>query len=127
MNLLKYGISCAALLVILLVTAGCSAPAIPGLSPATTQPTPPPALPATCGIEDCHGTDITCGPNPVDFCTAVFEPGDQCRQFASCQVIEGTCQPVYENRFAKCKNCVEMCASQYLNSPMLMADCQQKC
>jgi hypothetical protein len=118
---------CAALLVVLLMTAGCSAPAIPGISPATTVPTTQPTVSATCGMENCHGVAIQCGPKPVDFCTAVFEEGDQCRQYASCQDVAGSCQPVYESRFEKCKNCVEMCASQYSTSPMLMADCQQKC
>lgn len=108
--------------------AGCTTPAIPGITTPTASPTPTPEETlVVCGMENCHGTEIQCGSNPVDVCTAVFSPGDQCRKYASCQVISGTCQPVYEAPFERCKNCIEMCASQYKDSPMLMSDCEQKC
>ena len=118
----------AALLGILVLASGCTTPAIPGVTAPATTPAPTPELtPVACGMENCHGTEILCGSHPVDVCTAVFSPGDQCRKYASCQVVSGTCQPVYEAPFEKCKNCIEMCASQYKDSPMLMSDCEQKC
>ena len=47
-----------------------------------------------CGIENCHGLNITCGPNIPEVCTENYMLGDCCRRYASCEIIEGECKLV---------------------------------
>ena len=46
----------------------------------------PPQISRKCGIESCHGLDITCGPNVPEVCDMMSMAGDNCRQFVSCQL-----------------------------------------
>ena len=64
---------------------------------------------AKCGIENCHGLDITCGKNAPEICTAMYRLGDFCRQYAKCEIINGQCQLAGNKEFNKCKECVEKC------------------
>lgn len=69
----------------------------------------PSSSPPRCGIENCHGLDIVCGPNPPDFCTELYQLGDFCRQFAYCEIVGSNCQLAPDLRFDQCKSCVEKC------------------
>lgn len=63
-----------------------------------------------CGIESCHGLDITCGPDVPEVCTEEYRLGDFCRQYADCEVLDGNCQLVESDRFGQCKSCVDECS-----------------
>lgn len=73
-------------------------------------PSSPPE--ARCGIESCHGLDISCGSEVPDFCTMQYELGDGCRKFVSCEVTEGQCQQRSNPEFDSCKTCVETCLTK---------------
>jgi len=109
------------------LVAGCTTDIFSGTLFATPTPTVTPPAVTACGMENCHGLEIRCGANPVDFCTAVYTPGDRCREYASCRIVQNSCQLVTDPKFDTCKGCVEMCSAQYGNSPNLMASCEQKC
>lgn len=87
----------------------------------------PPMLSNTCGMENCHGLDIRCGVNTVETCDMSYQLGDNCRQFVSCQVIDGSCQMVKSQAFDTCKSCVSSCLGQFENDPSGMFDCESKC
>ncbi len=80
-----------------------------------------------CGIENCHGLEISCGPNIAEMCTLVYVAGDSCRQFASCAVIDGECQVLAEPEFEICKNCVEDCEKQFAEDPNKFFECESQC
>ena len=63
----------------------------------------------TCEITNCHDLDITCGQEGPEVCTAIYKIGEFCRQFASCQIVDGDCVPVLPPTFRECKTCVEKC------------------
>ena len=81
----------------------------------------------SCGIENCHGLDIVCGPNPAEVCTMEYRFGDKCRQFAKCGVVEGTCQLIDNPQFTTCKACVEKCEGDYKNDTDRLFTCESKC
>lgn len=62
-----------------------------------------------CGIENCHGLDITCGSNVPDVCTEIYKLGDFCREFARCGVVNDECRFIDSPEFNACKECVEKC------------------
>ncbi len=62
-----------------------------------------------CGIEGCHGLDITCGSNIPEICDSSYAAGDNCRQYADCQIIDGTCQLIKNVNFNACKSCIMDC------------------
>ena len=62
-----------------------------------------------CGIENCHGLDITCGPEVPDACTMDYQLGDFCRQFSVCEVIDGECQLVPNEIYDRCVECIKEC------------------
>ncbi|MEN7982591.1 MAG: hypothetical protein ABFQ65_04035 [Nanoarchaeota archaeon] len=72
-------------------------------------PNPPLETDKKCGIENCHGIDITCGSEIPEFCTEIYMIGDFCREFAQCEIIGGTCQLTENSKFNECKSCVEKC------------------
>ena len=80
-----------------------------------------------CGIEQCHGLDITCGPNVPEACTMIYMAGDNCRQFVSCQIIDGQCKANKSPRFDSCKACVEKCERDYLDDQIKFFECESKC
>jgi hypothetical protein len=80
-----------------------------------------------CGIENCHGLDISCGPNVPDFCTFIYKLGDGCRRYARCQVINGRCQLVKDKKFDQCKSCVEKCWQDFKDETIKMSQCESGC
>jgi hypothetical protein len=87
----------------------------------------PPQISGKCGIENCHGLDITCGPNVPEACDAMYMAGDNCRQFVSCQTIEGQCKLDKSPRFDSCKACVEKCERDYPDDPIKFFECESRC
>ncbi|MGB9911518.1 MAG: hypothetical protein ACPLKP_02860 [Microgenomates group bacterium] len=87
----------------------------------------PPLSSQKCGIENCHGLEIKCGPNIPEVCSLEYQIGDGCRQFASCEIKEGKCQLVESDEFIYCKNCVEACIEKYSEEPEKLFNCEQKC
>ena len=59
-----------------------------------------------CGIEQCHGLDITCGKNIPDLCTAVYQVGDICRKYVKCEITKDKCLFIKDSKFEECKTCV---------------------
>lgn len=80
-----------------------------------------------CGMENCHGLDITCGPNIPKFCTEEYMLGDNCRQYAKCEIINGKCQLVKSEKFELCKSCVETCAEDFRDDVMEIFKCESGC
>jgi hypothetical protein len=80
-----------------------------------------------CGIENCHGLDISCGPNIPDVCTMIYEQGDNCRQFADCQIIDGQCSLKESLRFENCKSCVEKCEKDFKDDQVKFFECESRC
>ncbi len=78
-----------------------------------------------CGVENCHGLQVLCGPDPVEVCTEEYALGDGCRPLANCQIVSGSCQLVDLGGFEKCRNCVESCL--LLDDPILAFDCERTC
>jgi len=87
----------------------------------------PPQISGECGIEQCHGLDITCGPNVPEACTMIYMAGDNCRQFVSCQTIDGQCQRNKSPRFDSCKACVEKCERDYSGDQIQFFECESSC
>ena len=80
-----------------------------------------------CGIENCHGLDIVCGPNPAEMCTMIYQLGDKCRQFAQCEVVDGVCQQIENPQFIACKSCVQECEQDFPNDPEKAFECESTC
>mgnify|MGYP003350282198 CR=1 FL=1 len=80
-----------------------------------------------CQVENCHGLDITCGPNEAQMCTMMYQIGDGCRQFAKCEVTANGCQQAVSPKFEECKTCVEKCMDIYQNSVEKQFECENKC
>lgn len=87
----------------------------------------PPQISGKCGIENCNGLDITCGPNVPDGCPAIYAAGDNCRQYANCRVVNGQCRLEKTSKFDSCKSCVEKCEQDYKNDPDNVLECESKC
>lgn len=86
-----------------------------------------PAISKRCGIQQCHGLDITCGVAIPRACTTVYLVGDSCRQYAKCQIINGKCQLVKSDKFDSCKTCVEDCQKNSKNNQVNITDCEMRC
>ena len=80
-----------------------------------------------CGLENCHGLDITCGPNVPEACDMMYMAGDNCRQFVNCQTIEGQCKLGKSPRFDSCKACVEKCERDYSDDQIKFSTCESNC
>lgn len=81
-----------------------------------------------CGIENCHGLDITCGPNVPQMCNMSYILGDSCRQYAACEKKDSKCQLVKSLQFENCKSCVEECKSKFGdNDPDKLFTCESTC
>lgn len=87
----------------------------------------PPQISGKCGIENCHGLNITCGPNIPDGCTEIYMAGDNCRQFASCQIVDGQCKLEKSLKFNNCKACVEKCEQDFPDGQIEFFECEGKC
>jgi hypothetical protein len=82
---------------------------------------------AKCGVENCHGLEITCGPNVADVCTEIYMAGDNCRPYASCKTINGQCALEKTPKFDSCKSCVEKCKTDYGTGQIEFFQCENKC
>jgi hypothetical protein len=83
--------------------------------------------PGICSLENCHGLNITCGSNPPDVCTEIYEIGDKCLQYAKCGVQNGKCQQIQNSQFTQCKSCVQKCIDANENDNMKLFECENKC
>lgn len=88
----------------------------------SVQGTPTPS--DNCQITSCHGLDITCGMQGPQMCTMEYRLGDFCREFASCQTVQGECQFVETEQFKSCKSCVESCTQE---DPLDAFACEDLC
>lgn len=98
-------------------------PSDPGFSDDFGQP--PAGQSSECGIEQCHGLEVTCGPNMAMVCTMEYRLGDFCRQYIDCAVIDGQCERVDQPQFAACKACLEACIDA--DDPMGAFECEEIC
>lgn len=78
-----------------------------------------------CGIEDCHGMNVRCGPNVPDACTEIYMAGDRCRQYATCGYVDGKCSLIAGKEFEDCRSCVEKCLEK--NDSMEVFSCESLC
>lgn len=84
--------------------------------------------PDTCVLQTCHGfNNISCGPNPPNGCTTLYEIGDKCLQYVKCEVQNGTCQQIQNTQFTECKSCVQKCMDTYKNDSSNLFECESKC
>jgi hypothetical protein len=81
-----------------------------------------------CGVENCHGLDISCGPNVAQICTMEYKFGDICRQYVSCEYQNNQCRLVESLNFKICKQCVIECESKFadINLDQLFS-CESAC
>jgi hypothetical protein len=117
--------------VVAILVTGCTSTSQP-VAVVTTEPTvtaTPTEVPTVlaCGIQTCNGLAVTCGPNVATACPNTLNPGNQCLQYATCQVASGSCQLANESRYGKCVNCVEACQNSFPNNPNQVLDCSQSC
>lgn len=84
----------------------------------------------SCAITNCHGLEISCGIVTEQIeCTMMYQLGDGCRRFASCEQVGSTCAPVLSQRFNDCKSCVEACETRHKSDedPMGIFECESAC
>ena len=120
-------ISVMGMAILTMLIAGCTSfpqgGAVPTATP-TIATTPPPTLSSTCGFTSCHGLDLACGPNPPQVCTAIYQLGDKCRQYAYCSTTNDTCRLVTTRQFETCKTCIGKCGGA---DPAEILSCEEKC
>lgn len=81
-----------------------------------------------CGLENCHGLELQCGTNIPKSCDLMYQLGDGCREYASCEISDGKCQPKKERRFELCKNCVLECQRKFENEESdKLLECENIC
>lgn len=94
-------------------------------------PAKPIGLPTTisgeCGIENCHGLEISCGANVPEFCTEIYMAGDNCRRFVSCISVDDQCKLEKSPKFDSCKSCVEECEQSFQNDQIKFFECESSC
>ncbi len=88
---------------------------------------PKTCTPGACSIENCHGLDIKCGSNSPDICTAMYEVGDNCLQYAKCGMQNNKCQQIESIQFTQCKSCVQKCVNDNKNDNMKLFECESNC
>lgn len=80
-----------------------------------------------CGIENCHGMEILCGPNVAEQCTMMYAFGDRCRVYAQCQMVDGRCWRVESERYKVCIECVKACEEMYKGDMPQAFACESSC
>lgn len=80
-----------------------------------------------CGIENCHGLDISCGRDVPKECTAIYKFGDRCRQYAKCGIINGECMFLESEEFKECKLCIQKCQETFKNDMPAGFGCESQC
>ena len=81
----------------------------------------------SCGLQTCHGLNLSCGYNSPIYCTAVYEIGDKCLEYAKCGYLNGICQPIENAQFTQCKSCVQACIDVNKDDSIKMFECESKC
>lgn len=84
-----------------------------------------PTISEACGIEQCHGLKISCGPNIPKICTMEFRIEDYCRKYIYCKKVGRDCQLIKEPKFEECKSCIEKCEKE--NDAEKAFQCASKC
>lgn len=98
------------------------------IQPKVNQPIKlPPIISNQCGIENCHGLEISCGPNVPEYCDMKYSFGDRCRQFAQCGLVDGKCQQIENSVFTDCKICVEKCQENFAQDFIQLSNCESNC
>lgn len=85
----------------------------------------PPAISGECGMENCHGLDITCGPNIPEMCSTELRIDDICRQYVRCEKVDRECRLIKDPKFEECKTCTESCNRE--EDPIKAFQCVSKC
>lgn len=80
-----------------------------------------------CGIESCHGLEITCGEKVPEVCSLEYQVGDFCRNYVSCKMVGGKCVLAEEREFDLCKSCVEECEKKYQEETEKLFECENLC
>ena len=83
-----------------------------------------------CGVEQCHGLELTCGSDVPDACTEIYKLGDFCRMyFSGCEIVDDMCVKITnitaDIQFFKCKSCVSDCESVSDSSEAF--ECESEC
>ena len=79
-----------------------------------------------CGLLNCHGVDAACGFDAPQMCDAMYRMGDFCRQYISCQVVDGQCRAVTREPFETCRACVLEC-EKIKDDPAGAFACESTC
>jgi len=96
------------------------------ISPCCIQAEEP--VSSSCGVENCHGLTVKCGPHPVEACSMMYELGDKCRQHVRCETVEGKCVALESEEFHKCRTCVEQCRKKESpDDPAKVFSCEAEC
>ena len=94
----------------------------------TAKFSPITCTPGACALQTCHGfNNISCGSNPPDVCTEMYEVGDKCLQYAKCGIKDNKCQPIENSEFTQCKSCVQKCIDDNKNNDQKEFECENKC
>ncbi len=80
-----------------------------------------------CGIENCHGYVIECGPDVAEMCAAFYQAGDRCREHATCETIDSRCQVRTTPEYDECVECVQECLERYKGDPQEALECESRC
>ena len=118
----SFPISAVGIAFLALLAAGCTAPLQGGATPSVVTTTPVASL--SCGFTSCHGLDLACGRAPPQVCTALYQLGDKCRQYAYCSDAGGSCTIVRTAAFDTCKSCIEKCGGA---DAAEIFTCEEKC
>jgi hypothetical protein len=97
--------------------------------PKSPNPIPGGEVPPTsvCAVENCHGMDIKCGPNPPQVCDMMYGIGDKCLKYAQCGVQDGRCGQIQNPEFTQCKTCVQKCVDANKNEAIKAFQCESAC
>lgn len=79
-----------------------------------------------CGVSNCHGMDVSCD-KPVQMCTADYQLGDRCREFITCESVNGQCQQKIDPKFEVCKSCITTCQKKYPHDVNQQFLCESAC
>jgi hypothetical protein len=80
-----------------------------------------------CGIEQCNGLFLTCGYDVPENCSQDYHPGDKCREYVDCGVVDGQCVMRGKEGFEACKSCVLDCQVAYSDEPIDIDMCIYNC
>jgi hypothetical protein len=119
---ISFSAAAACTAILTLIVAGCISPAPGGAAPPVATMTTP-AL-STCGFTSCHRLDLACGSRSPEVCTALYQLGDKCRQYAYCSTSGGTCTLVRTPAFDACRSCIEQCGGADATE---IFTCEEKC